>query len=125
MFSVQYFDEKGNMTIRSRGSRVWRCNNPGNLLASSYSTSKDRRAIGEAGDNEFTYAVYPDYDTGHEALIVMLTGSKYRHLTLREASKRYVSGDSDHINKIIKLSNNRLDPEQIIQSLTDEVFQSF
>ena len=32
-FTVQYFDEQGNMTIRSGGTRAWRCNNPGNLQA--------------------------------------------------------------------------------------------
>ena len=47
-FTVQYFDEEGNMTIRSGGSRAWRCNNPGNLHRSSYSMSKQRRAIGFA-----------------------------------------------------------------------------
>jgi hypothetical protein len=26
-FTVQYFDEEGNMTIRSDGKRAWRCNN--------------------------------------------------------------------------------------------------
>lgn len=44
-FTVHYFDEKGNLTIRSGGSRAWRCNNPGNLLKSSYSTGKDRHSI--------------------------------------------------------------------------------
>jgi hypothetical protein len=36
MFTVQYFDEDGNLTIRSRGKRAWRCNNPGNLAKSPY-----------------------------------------------------------------------------------------
>ena len=36
MFTVQYFDEKGNMIIRSGGTRAWRCNNPGNLLRGNY-----------------------------------------------------------------------------------------
>lgn len=35
-FTVQYFDEQGNLTIRSGGTRTWRCNNPGALLKSSY-----------------------------------------------------------------------------------------
>lgn len=39
-FTVQYFDEQGNMNIRSGGTRTWRCNNLGALLKSSYSTSK-------------------------------------------------------------------------------------
>ncbi len=56
-FTVQYFDEKGNMTIRSGGSRAWRCNNPGNLLSSPYSRGKSRRSIGEAGDGVNKYAV--------------------------------------------------------------------
>ena len=74
MFTVHYFDEKGNLTIRGGGSRAWRCNNPGNLLSSSYSTGRKRRSIGTAGDKNNRYAVYPDYETGHEALVVMLKG---------------------------------------------------
>lgn len=30
-YTVQYFDEKGNMTIRSDGTKAWRNNNPGNM----------------------------------------------------------------------------------------------
>lgn len=87
MFTVQYFDEEGNMTIRSEGSRTWRCNNPGALLKSRYSMSNDRRSIGSAGFGNYEYAVYPDYETGHEALVVMLSGSRYRNLTLLEGFK--------------------------------------
>jgi hypothetical protein len=58
IFTVQYFDEAGNMTIRSAGTIAWRCNNPGALLSSPYSTGKDRRSIGTAGNKEFEYAVY-------------------------------------------------------------------
>lgn len=59
MFTVQYFDKDGNMTIRSGGTRAWRCNNPGNLHRSHYTMSKKRRAIGFAGDDKDEYAVYP------------------------------------------------------------------
>jgi hypothetical protein len=123
MFTVQYFDEKGNMIIRSRGTRAWRCNNPGALLKSAYSMSKDRRAIGCAGYGKYIYAVYPDYQTGHQALIVMLRGSKYFHLTLKEASLRYVREDLLHIDKIVKLS--KLDPHRIIQSLSEKEFEVY
>lgn len=125
MFTVQYFDEDGNMTIRIGGKRTWRCNNSGNLLRGPYSMSKDRRSIGFAGDGENEYAVYPDYATGHEALIVMLRGSKYFHLTLQEASKRYVKKDPAHIHKIIKLSKNRLTPDQTIKSLSEKEFEIY
>ena len=123
LFTVQYFDEKGNMIIRSYGTRAWRCNNPGALLVSPYSTGKDRRSIGIAGFGKYFYAVYPDYETGHEALTVMLRGSKYFHLTLREASERYVKEDPNHIHKIVKLS--KLSPDRTIRSLSPEEFEIY
>lgn len=123
MFTVRYFDEDGNLTIRSRGKRAWRCNNPGNLVRSPYSISKKRRAIGAAGDGKDEYAVYPDYETGHEALVVMLRGNIYSPLTLRQASIRFVPSDPDHIHKIVKLS--KLDPERTIKSLNEKEFKSY
>lgn len=123
IFTVQYFDEQGNMTIRSEGSVAWRCNNPAAMLESLYSTNKDRRCIGTAGNVKYKYAVYPDYQTGHEALIVMLRGSKYFHLTLREASLRYVKEDPNHIRKIVKLS--KLDPDRTIKSLNEKEFELY
>ena len=123
IFTVQYFDEKGNMTIRSGGTVAWRCNNPAAMLSSPYSTGKDRRCIGTAGNAAFEYAVYPDYETGHEALIVMLRGSKYFHLTLGQASKRYIEQDPDHIHKITKLSG--LDADRTIKSLSATEFEQY
>ena len=123
MFTVQYFDEKGNMFIRSGGSRAWRCNSPGALLKSSYSIGKDRHSIGTAGYGKYEYAVYPDYATGHEALVVMLRGSKYFSLTLKEASERYVHEDPDHARKISRIS--KLDPNRTIKSLSDEEFEKY
>jgi hypothetical protein len=123
MFTVQYFDEQGNMTIRGGGSRAWRCNNPGNLHASPYSTSKDRRAIGKAGDDKDEYAVYPDYETGHEALAVMLKGSKYSPKTLREAMIYYDKNNPNYINIIV--SKTGFDPERKVKSLNDKEFEKF
>jgi hypothetical protein len=122
-FTVHYFDESGNLTIRSEGTRAWRMNNPGNLEKSRYSTSKDRRCIGTAGDGVDEYAVYPDYATGHEALIVMLRGSQYSPLTLRQASSKYAPKDPNHISNVI--SKTKLDPERTIRSLSDEEFRVY
>jgi len=118
MFSVQYFDEQGNMTIRSGGTRAWRCNNPGNLVASKYSKGKSRRSIGEAGDGKDIYAVYPDYEIEHEALVVMLKGSVYSPLTLRAAMKKYDHRNLKYIDEIVKIT--KLDPERTINSLDDK-----
>ena len=32
IYTVQYFDENGNMVIRSDGSKAWRNSNPGNMV---------------------------------------------------------------------------------------------
>ena len=122
-FTVHYFDENGNLTLRSEGSRAWRCNNPGSLLKGPYSTGKDRHSIGTAGYGGYEYAVYPDYDTGHQALVVMLRGSVYSPLTLKEASSRYVKEDPDHIYKIVKIC--KLNPDRTIKSLSDIEFDAY
>jgi hypothetical protein len=123
MFTVQYFDEKGNMIIRSRGTRAWRCNNPGNLHASTYSMSKQRRSIGKVREGKDEYAVYPDYETGHEALVVMLKGSIYSPLSLRDAMYKYDSTNPKYIDEIVKIT--KLDPERSIKSLSDHEFEIF
>jgi hypothetical protein len=122
-FTVHYFDEDGNLMIRSGGTRAWRCNNPGALLKSTYSVSKKRRAIGSAGYGDYVYAVYPDYETGHEALVLMLRGNIYGPLTLTQASKKYVAEDPGHARKIAQMS--KLDPNRTIRSLNDEEFERY
>lgn len=122
-FTVQYFDEQGNMTIRSGGTRAWRCNNPGNLHKGKYSMSKKRRAIGFAGDVEDEYAVYPDKETGREALVVMLKGSVYSPMTLRAAMEYYERKKIDYIDIIVDRTG--LIPERTIKSLSDKEFESF
>ena len=122
-FTVHYFDDKGNMVIRSGGSRAWRCNNPGNLLASAYSRGKSRRSIGKAGDGINEYAVYPDYETGHEALVVMLKGGVYSPLTLRAAIKRYDCTNPKYIDQIVAMTN--FDPQRTIKSLNAKEFEMF
>ncbi len=123
MFTVQYFDEQGNMIIRGGGSRAWRCNNPGNIHASKYSTSAKRHSIGIVKEGEDEDAVYPDYATGHEALVVMLRGSVYFPKTLREAMIHYDRKNPNYINIIV--SKTGFDPERRVKSLNDQEFEKF
>ena len=122
-FTVRYYDEEGNVNIRSGGSRAWRCNNPGNLRRSRYSMSKKRGAIGFAGYGQDEYPVYPDTATGREALTVMLKGSVYGPLTLRKALHRYEPGKKDYVNIVVQRTG--LDPDRTIRSLSDREFVSF
>lgn len=50
------------------------------------------------------YAVYPDYKTGHEALVVMLRGSVYSPLSLKDAIHRYDSNNPTYIDEIVKIA---------------------
>ena len=61
--SVIYTDSNGSQWKFDGGSRPWRNQNPGNLVVGN--VSKRNGAIGKAGG----FAVFPDYDTGHAALL--------------------------------------------------------
>jgi hypothetical protein len=61
--SVIYTDSNGKQWKYEGGTRPWRNQNPGNLVPGN--VSKRNGAIGEAGG----FAVFPDYESGHEALI--------------------------------------------------------
>ncbi|MDR3608830.1 MAG: DUF3892 domain-containing protein [Oligoflexia bacterium] len=61
--SVIYTDSNGNQWRFDGGSRAWRNQNPGDLVSGK--VSKRNGAIGAAGG----FAVFPDYDDGHAALL--------------------------------------------------------
>lgn len=65
------------------GSRSWRNNNPGNLRMSEF--SRRAGAIGEAGG----FAVFPDEQTGMQAIKLLLHGKSYNNLTIANAISRY------------------------------------
>ncbi len=81
--SVIYVYNDGHRIIRNNGTRAWRNNNPGNLRY--YNFAKNNGAIGEAGK----YAVFPDEETGMQALYKLLQTESYRNLTIESALKRY------------------------------------
>jgi len=61
--SVIYIDDSGKRFQYSGGDRNWRNNNPGNLKPGD--VSKRNGQIGSAGG----FAVFPDAETGHVALL--------------------------------------------------------
>ncbi|MCM1294074.1 MAG: hypothetical protein NC311_00735 [Muribaculaceae bacterium] len=81
--SVVYVYSDGRRTVRNGGTRAWRNNNPGNLRY--YDFAKSNGAIGEAGN----FAVFPDEETGMQALHKLLRTNSYQNLTIANALKRY------------------------------------
>lgn len=61
--SVIYTDTDGKQWKFEGATRPWRNHNPGNLVSGN--VSKRNGAIGKAGG----FAVFPDYETGHGALL--------------------------------------------------------
>lgn len=61
--SVIYTDSDGKQWKFEGGNRPWRNQNPGNLVSGK--VSKRNGAIGKAD----RFAVFPDYETGHRALL--------------------------------------------------------
>ena len=119
--TVQYFDEQGNMIIRSGGTWAWRNNNPGNLVANPYTMGKERssKSIGKAGG----FATYPDYNTGHQALVDMLSGKKWGAKTLKQASIDYTPDNPDHIDSIVEETG--FDRMRKISSLNPVEFEKY
>jgi hypothetical protein len=69
--------------LKVGGSRAWRNNNPGNIVAGAF--AKAHGAIGSDGH----FAIFPDEATGHAALTSLLKGEGYAHLTVAEAMAKY------------------------------------
>ncbi len=93
--SVIYTDNFGNRYRFSGGTWVWRNHNPGNIKSGS--VSKRNHQIGKAGG----FAVFPDYQSGHAALLDSLSTTFYK-MSLNELVYQY----APHMRMIQKLIEN-------------------
>ena len=116
-YTVQYFDEKGNMTIRSGGTKAWRNNNPGNMVYNAKGFAARHGAIGRAGG----MAVFPSEAMGRQALIDLIKSSNYHYLKITEFPEKYDKSNAQEYRRMI-LSISKLDPNKRIKDLTTEEF---
>lgn len=77
-------------SIRQGGTRAWRNNNPGNVKFNALAVSNG--AIGRDGP----FAIFPDPDTGSNALDALLHTSKYQNLTLDQAIEAYAPPEQNN-----------------------------
>jgi hypothetical protein len=83
--------------VKREGVRNWRNNNPGNLEAGDFATSKG--AIGSDG----RFAVFKTYEEGREAMRSLLfEGKNYRTKTISEAITRYAPPKENDTDLYIK-----------------------
>ncbi|HEY2811470.1 MAG TPA: hypothetical protein VGJ00_08805 [Rhabdochlamydiaceae bacterium] len=118
IYTVQYFDENGNLVIRSDGSKAWRNNNPGNMVYHSRGFAVRHGAIGSAGG----MAVFPDESTGRKALIALLKTSDYQKLSISELPEKYDKHNATEYRRML-LSISKLDPNKLIKNLSIEGFE--
>lgn len=80
----------GNIYEASGGTLAWRNNNPGNLRA--YPFAFNHGAIGTGGGatgKTKGFAIFPDMDTGWNAMRDLLATDSYQGLTIEEAINKY------------------------------------
>lgn len=80
---VVYTTADGHRVRRTGGTRAWRNMNPGNIRYSEF--SRNAGAIGQAGG----FAVFPDEETGTQAISSLLRGQSYNNQTIARAITRY------------------------------------
>ncbi len=115
-YTVQYFDERGNMIIRSDGTKAWRNNNPGNMkYRGGFATRHG--AIGSAGG----MAVFPTEAMGRKALIDLLKSSNYNNLKVTDLPEKYDKDNAQEYRRML-LSISKLDPNKRIKDLTAKEF---
>ncbi|MGI0059852.1 MAG: hypothetical protein ACREBJ_08795, partial [Nitrosotalea sp.] len=66
---------------------------------------------------------YPDYKTGHQALVDMLSGKKWGAKTLKQASIDYTPDNPKHIDSIVEETG--FDRMQKISSLSPVEFEKY
>lgn len=118
-YTVQYFDEQGNMTIKSGGTKTWRNNNVGNLKYFKKGSFASRNgSIGVANQ----MAIFPDIETGRKALIKLLKGPSYCDLRLEQLSDKYDEENKAEHRRMLQ-SISKLDLTKKIKDLTPEEFE--
>lgn len=116
--SVIYTDATGKHFRFSSGTWAWRNNNPGNLHPGE--VSKRNNQIGVAGK----FAVFPDYETGHEALLDCLK-TTYADSSIEKLVNGYAPEGENNVAAYIKFLRKRtgIQDDTKIEDFTPEQFE--
>ncbi len=91
---ITYTYPDGTRVQRSGGTRSWRNNNPGNIMAGKFSAANG--GIGSDG----RFAVFPDEETGLRAIGALLRTSTYNSLTLERALAKWAPPNENDTRKV-------------------------
>ena len=112
-----YINARGERIKRSNGSAAWRNNNPGNIRK-----SKAAYSFGAIGETD-KWAVFPDEETGLNAIVKLLRSKNYNNLSVAGAIHRWApSSDGNnpesYARKVSKMTG--LPANTTINTLSDE-----
>jgi hypothetical protein len=114
---VIYTDRNGQRIKRSSGSMAWRNNNPGNIINSDF--ARKHGAIGVSGK----FAVFPDEQTGMNAVKSLLRSGGYNNLSIYAAIHKWApAADSNDPKKYTEMVEKYtgLNANKKINSLSDD-----
>ncbi len=126
---VRYEYSDGTELIKEDGSKAWRNNNPGNVGCSPFMQRRGMLACDDEGR-----AVFPDYETGEEAMRELLREGLYRSLNITDTMTRYApprDEDKKEINPteeyidFIKKETGLHPTDVKIEDMTDAEFDKF
>lgn len=98
--NVIYKDDNGRFYKYSGGTPAWRNNNPGNIIQSPFANANG--AIG----NSQGFAVFPDPETGKQALHDLLLDDKYQKLSIGAAITAYAPPHENNTEAYKKFVQN-------------------
>ncbi|MEW6741102.1 MAG: hypothetical protein AB1325_14530 [Nitrospirota bacterium] len=92
-----YTDAQGNR-IKMEGNRPWRNNNPGNLRFTTDAAAREAGAIGRDKDG---FAIFPDYETGRQALENWWQKRAEQGKTIKEALEKYAPKNENDLESYL------------------------
>lgn len=115
--AVIYYDESGKLWLFEGGTRTWRNQNPGNLVVGKY--SRKNGMIGKAGG----FAVFPDYSSGHQALLDLLI-NEYGNFDLVKLMKKFAPPHENKTKKYIQFIKKLtgVDEKKLVSKYSAEEF---
>lgn len=111
-----YKDTKGNLIVKSEGSRAWRNNNPGNMGKKGFSDSHG--AISDDG----TFAIFPSLEVGNKAQFSLLKSPAYQKSSLKDALYKYAPPNENNTEAYLKFIEDKtgVDRDAQMNSLSDK-----
>lgn len=116
--SVIYTDDSGRHFRHYGGTWAWRNNNPGNIRPGNI--SKRHNQIGIVNN----FAVFPDYESGHEALLDALH-TTFANMSIDKMMEQYAPPGENNTAKYRKFVHEKTGvmDDREIRDFTDEEFK--